>query len=128
MKLYGLGVVVGLFVLLVPAQAGPRMLTPGTYSCAGKQEGHVYTLSLVIQERGNTYELAWSAAHGHPKLMAGLGVPDGNHLAVAIVSPNGGMGVAHYTITPGRLDGVWTNGNGAIETEVCTSGRVARVM
>ena len=95
----------------------------GTYTCRGARGPEAYTLQLLVQPLGETYGLTWSADQGPAAV--GLGVRDGDGLAVAIVGPGGGIGVAHYVISAGQLAGVWTTGGGRVDREVCTQGKVS---
>lgn len=93
----------------------------GAYTCAGARGTEAYTLQLTVEPFGDTYGLTWSADQG--KAAVGLGVRDGDGLAVAILGPGGEIGVAHYVISPGRLAGVWSTGQGRVDREVCTQGK-----
>lgn len=97
----------------------------GTYTCSGTQAGKPYTLRLEVTAFDKTYELAWQTADGSQAVLAGVAVKDGSVLAVALISPAGGIGAALYHISPGRLDGIWTRGDGTIDPEVCASGKAA---
>jgi len=95
----------------------------GTYLCHGARDGNAYTLHLTVQAVGDTYGLTWFADQGQAAV--GLGVREGDGLAVAILAPGGEIGVAHYMISPGRLAGVWSTGQGHVDREVCTQGKVS---
>jgi len=95
----------------------------GTYLCSGARDGKAYTLHLTVQALGDTYGLTWFADQGDAAV--GLGVREGDGLAVAILAPGGEIGVAHYVISPGRLAGVWSTGQGRVDREVCTRGQVS---
>ena len=111
--------------LLWPVLSSSQARLQGTYTCKGLQGGESYTMYLVVQELGKTYEFRWSPSERDPAVLAGLGVLHGDQLAVALASPNGGIGAALYTVKPGRLEGIWTRGDGNLESETCTSGRTA---
>lgn len=97
----------------------------GNYVCTGVQHGKPYAIYLSVQELDQSYELRWRAdLAGHPTLV-GLGVRDGGYLGVAIVSATGAVGAALYRIGPGRLDGVWTPGDGSLDPETCHNGKAA---
>ena len=95
----------------------------GLYTCNGARDGKAYVLHLTVQAVGDTYGLTWFADQGDAAV--GLGVREGDGLAVAMIGPSGEVGVAHYVIGPGRLTGVWSTGNGHIDREVCTQGKVS---
>lgn len=116
------GIGAALLLLALVALAAPLAVV-GSYQCAGTDKGKPYDMELDILPLGDTYEFAWR--DGGQVVMVGLAVPDGDHLAVALVSPQGGIGVAHYAVRPGRLDGVWAKGDGSIQTERCQQGRNA---
>lgn len=116
--------------------AGAAVSPVGTYTCQGTQhEGEPYTMRLLVEELGSTFEFSWQVEVDVPPkrwitLMGGLAIPAGDHLAVAIVGPKPpsgerGVGVAHYTVKPGVLEGVWARGDGEIYSEKCSSGRAA---
>ena len=108
--------------VLVFLGLGQVPVIEGRYRCTGLQTSAPYTAFLIVEVRGLTYEFTWSTTEDGAITQAGLGVPEQGDIAVAIVSPTGGMGVAIYHVTSGRLDGVWTRGDGAIETERCHQG------
>jgi hypothetical protein len=100
----------------------------GAYTCSGEQDGRPYTLALVVEPQGETYALAWAAspheARHQPSIM-GLGVLQGDRLAVAMVTSRGGIGVAIYTVAAGRLDAHWSPGDGTVSTEACRASQPA---
>jgi len=101
--------------------AGVESSIVGTYTCTGTRGPQAYTLRLVVHPFGETYQLVWTADQGQAAI--GLGVRDGDAVAVTLVSPGGELGVAHYVISPGRLAGVWSTGDGRVHREVCTQGQ-----
>lgn len=111
-------------VLLSPAGgsfgAVPSLV--GAYTCSGSQGGAAYTIPLEIEALGQAYSFTW-LTDGKPTLL-GLGIVHEGWIAVAIVDPrSGAVGVVLYAVRPGRwLEGVWTRGDGTIDTENCSVG------
>ena len=95
----------------------------GHYTCRGVRDATAYTLQLTVEPIGQTYGFTWFADQGRAAI--GLGVRDGEALAVAIIGPGGEVGVAHYAISPGQLAGVWSTGQGRVDREVCSQGQVS---
>src|SRR3990167_3937342 len=116
MKGFALALVIGLSM----SGAEPTKIE-GAYTCRGTRGAEAYTLQLLVQAIGDTYGLTWTANQGPAAV--GLGVREGDGLAVAILWPGGEIGVAHYVIGPGQLAGVWSTGQGRVDREVCTQGR-----
>lgn len=114
-----------LAVALIATFLGPGATEPpspaGTYRCRGTQGGESYGIRLVVTPFHDGFAFAWKRDLNAPSVQAGLAVMRGTQVAVAIMSARGGQAVGLYTMTKGRLDGVWT-GNGAMETEVCVMG------
>ena len=95
----------------------------GPWTCEGENAvGGAYTIRLDIAVYGDTYELFWRNTQGD-MVLRGLGLLMNDHLAVALVSGNG-VGVANYTVTPGRLVGLWSGG-GTVMLETCSQGAAA---
>lgn len=104
----------------------------GSYTCHGAQGPQTYSMKLIVEELGEaTFEFTWRAVDQDALvLLAGIAVPAGDHVAVALVGPRRpdgerGIGVAHYVMSPGRLEGVWARGDGLVYKETCVSGRAA---
>ncbi len=93
---------------------------PGKYLCAGTQGPDKYTVTLTIEKFDETYQLIWLQQE-HP-VLGGLGLTRGDQLAVGLFGPNGAVGVALYTVTPGRLEGEWSRGDGKVDIERCMKG------
>lgn len=109
-----------LFVVLQPVQTARPIV--GAYACHGTQNGQRYEMPLAIAEFGHAYQLTW----GDPATVMGLGLLQEGRLAVALVVPRtGAVGVASYVVTPGRLEGIWSRGDGSIDVETCQQGRPA---
>lgn len=125
MKRLGL-IVVAMLLLggVYAAQTAPADPS-GTYSCRGWQRGKDYAVTLTVKPFGETYEAAWFFVGEAAPAIVGLGLVDHNDLAITLVSKSGALGVALYRITPGKLEGVWSAGDGTLEPEVCRSGREA---
>lgn len=111
-------VLLAILLLTLPA-AQPSLAGP--YLCTGTQGAERYTMKLRIEAHGDTYLLHWLNARDQP-VLGGIGVPHGAVLAVGIISAAGGLSAAVYRLSPGRLDGVWTRGDGTIDREQCMKG------
>lgn len=107
-----------LLVVLI-GRAGQPSNPIGMYTCTGTQAGVPYHMSLVVTAFGQGYDFIWSVQEGSAPTVVGVAVPDGDHLAIALLSRNGGVGAAHYVVSPGRLEGRWTRGDGSIDRESC---------
>lgn len=105
----------------------------GSYTCAGTQvnpqtkQVEPYEMYLEVQRHGEeTFEFQWREKRDAPTLFYGLAVPDGDHLAVAIVAAVEfapgvhGHGSAHVAMKGGKLESKWTGGAGKALTEVCS--------
>ena len=109
-----------LLLLVAFLAAAGRPVSPvGTYTCRGTQNGVPYGLWLVVTALGQGFDFVWSVHEQSAPIVLGVAVPDGDHLAVALISRNGGVGAGHYVVSPGRLDGHWTRGDGSIDMESC---------
>ena len=91
----------------------------GDYACSGTQFDEPYTMHLFVEPYGETFQFHWSPEKGAPANLIGLAVQQGDQLGVAIVSQSGGIGSGIYRISPGRLDAVWTRGDGKADEEHC---------
>lgn len=109
----------GLFGLGSVPEAAPPALA-GKYLCAGTQGSDKYTVTLQIEQYDETYQLTWLQQE-HP-VLGGLGLTRGDQLAVGLFGPNGAVGIALYTMTPGRLEGEWSRGDGKVDIERCMKG------
>lgn len=92
-----------------PAPAAPSAPVtglPGVYECQGVgADGRAYRGAVLIEPDGNRFVLQWYVG---PKLTAiGLGIREGNMLAVSFVGPDAG-GVVLYRIDGARLIGQWS--------------------
>ena len=112
------------WVVDVEATAKPAAgVQIGTYECTGTRGVVQYAVPLIVEAHGKAYRLQWGTP---PQIqIIGLGIAQHGVLAVALVSSGGGVGVAHYLISPGWLEGVWTRGDGSLDTERCRLGRPA---
>ena len=97
----------------------------GNYAIVGTNEdGSPYKGALEVIKHGDVYQFRWDAG----KQYDGVGVPNGNVVAVAFTNgSNGkGCGVVSYQILPeGTLDGkwgYWGMDDGGTERAVRTSG------
>ena len=88
-----------------PAQAAPAGL-PGVYECQGTgADGKEYRGAVIIQPDGNRFVLQWYV--GTQLSAIGLGLREGNVLAVSFFGPDAG-GVILYKIDGERLVGQWS--------------------
>jgi hypothetical protein len=89
-----------------PAPAAPAANLPGVYECQGiSADGRAYRGAVIIQPDGNRFVLQWYMA---AQLSAvGLGIREGNMLAVSFFGPGAG-GVVLYRIDGARLVGQWS--------------------
>lgn len=101
------------FVLALALQAA----LVGNYTCEGVNRDGKYAVSLQVTQEGDNYFLFWRDSTESYK---GLGVRQGDNLAVVFVTEAGGIGVIHYEVKGGVLNGVWAAGDGVKYTEVCT--------
>lgn len=109
-----------------PAErATPAPDIAGAYSIVGTNEdGSPYTGALEVIKHGAVYQFRWNAG----KQYDGVGVPNGNVVAVAFTGGSNGKGcgvVSYQVLADGMLDGNWgywgVNEMGT-ETAVRTSG------
>ena len=93
----------------------------GRYSCTGIDHRETrYAVELEIRAHDGGFFLLWSQPDG--RLSArGLGLREGSTL-VASFTDGRAMGVAHYAITGGTLNGRWWVGGGPLLTETCHQG------
>lgn len=79
----------------------------GEYAVTGTNEdGSPYKGTLEVIKRGNVYQFRWNAG----KQYDGVGVPNGNVVAVAFTGGSNGKGcgvVSYQILADGTLDGVW---------------------
>jgi hypothetical protein len=95
----------------------------GYYTCRGQDgKGGGYTGVAVISKQREVYVVQWTI--GVASSFIGLGIREGNRLAVSWAMPGDKLGVVRginlYRIEPGpRLVGQWATlpGNGTINTE-----------
>lgn len=109
-----------------PAErATPAPDIAGEYSIVGTNEdGSPYKGALQVIKHGDVYQFRWNAG----KQYDGVGVPNGNVVAVAFTGGSNGQGcgvVSYQLLADGMLDGNWgywgVNEMGT-ETAVRTSG------
>ena len=105
---------------LAAAQGAARFA--GTYSVKGTNPGGggTYTGMLKIGARGGVYDLTWTIGNDE---FRGIGVAQGNCLAVAYTDPGGsGSNVVIYRIdAAGHLAGSWaTAGSDQVGSETAT--------
>lgn len=114
-----LSLAIGVVLAQSPSVAPDPLV--GLYICHGTQDGgKAYTVRLQVDPIGQTYQLVWRLKDDTALVvLVGLGIRDGERLAVALIGPNHGVGVALYLISPSQLAGVWSRGDGAQETERC---------
>ena len=110
-------------VVSLGAQA-PSSSLVGAYTCQGQQDSGAYTLQLTVKAHRGTknFVLSWAERPDSPTVMSGLAIRQFDQLAVALVTPDGAIGVASYVVTPGHLNGVWAMGSGAVFPEHCQMG------
>lgn len=101
-----------------PAPAAPASGLPGVYECQGTgADGKEYKGAVIIHPDGNRFVLQWYV--GTQLSAIGLGLREGNVLAVSFFGPDAG-GVIVYKIDGARLIGQWsapvTNGKVFAET------------
>jgi len=110
------------FVAFVAWAGAPGDLA-GNYVCRGEDKGETYAIPLTVSALGDTWQFMWTDNQGNP-VLAGLALPHGDYLAVALWHPKGAIGTASYRVRNGRLEGRWTKGDGHVIDETCTRGRV----
>lgn len=89
-----------------PAPATPTGGLPGVYDCKGTgADGKPYQGAVIIQPDGNRFVLQWYV--GTQLSAIGLGLREGNVLAVSFFGPDAG-GVILYKIDGTRLVGQWS--------------------
>ena len=101
-----------------PPPAAPPPGLPGVYECQGiGADGKPYKGAVIIHPDGNRFVLQWYV--GTQLSAIGLGLREGNVLAVSFFGPDAG-GVVLYKINGTRLVGQWsapvTNGKVFEET------------
>jgi hypothetical protein len=88
-------------------RATPHSDIAGDYSIVGSNEdGSPYRGGLAIIKHGDVYQFRWTAG----KQYDGIGVPNGNVVAVAFTGGSNGKGcgvVSYQLLADGSLDGVW---------------------
>lgn len=114
-------VALGVLLFLIGAWLPAATDVAGTYQCSGETlEGQTYTLDLTISADGETWKLVWTDRG--IRQAQGIGILDGDVLAGAYMSTNGIVGVVHFHVAAGRLDGQWAVAYGPLAPEVCTQG------
>jgi hypothetical protein len=89
-----------------PAPAVPAAGLPGVYECQGTgADGKPYRGAVIIEPDGNRFVLQWFV--GTQLSAIGLGLREGNVLAVSFFGPDAG-GVILYKIDGTRLVGQWS--------------------
>lgn len=105
------------------AADGPAADIAGIYEVHGVEAPEkTYRGIAEIVRQGEVYVVSWLI---DGQSVIGVGIRDGNRLAVSWATPRDGgiiRGVNVYTITGKRLDGRWTTfpGNGRLKTERLT--------
>ncbi len=93
-------------LLAQTAAPAPAAGLPGVYECQGTgANGKAYRGAVVIQPDGNRFVLQWYV--GTQLTAIGLGLREGNILAVSFFGPDAG-GVILYKIDGARLVGQWS--------------------
>jgi hypothetical protein len=103
-----------------PAPAAPATGLPGVYECQGTgADGKPYRGAVIIEPDGNRFVLQWFV--GTQLSAIGLGLREGNVLAVSFFGPDAG-GVILYKIDGTRLVGQWSApvNNGQVFEETLT--------
>jgi hypothetical protein len=91
------------------AQEAPTTPTEiaGDYAIVGTNEdGSAYKGALKVIKHGDVYQFRWDAGTQY----AGVGVPNGNVVAVAFTAGSSGKGcgvVSYHVLADGTLDGKW---------------------
>src|SRR5439155_16196988 len=89
------------------ATATPPTDIAGDYAIVGTNEdGSPYKGSLEVIKHGDVYQFRWDAG----KQYDGIGVPNGNVVAVAFTGGSNGKGcgvVSYQILADGTLDGKW---------------------
>jgi hypothetical protein len=87
--------------------ATPHADIAGEYSVVGTNEdGSPYRGALEVIKHGDVYQFRWNAGRQYD----GVGVPNGNVVAVAFTGGSNGKGcgvVSYQLLADGSLDGVW---------------------
>jgi len=90
-----------------PKSATPAGDISGQYAVVGTNEdGTPYKGSLEVIKHGDVYQFRWTAG----KQYDGIGVPNGNVVAVAFTGGSSGKGcgvVSYQILSDGTLDGRW---------------------
>ena len=107
-----------IFLLLALLQT-PQPEVLKSYNCSGISGGRSYETVLTVSEREKNFLFNWNDGN------QGMGFRTDNKLAVVFLTPKGGLGVVLYTITHGRMEGLWAGGDGQIYPETCISGLLA---
>lgn len=98
------------------------LLLSSNYQCSGEAPRGAYQVPLSIQAKGDNYFLTWGDG-----TLVGLGVLQGNQLAVSFVDmKSGGLGVILYEIKGGQLFGRWAVGDGKFYQESCMAGPTSK--
>lgn len=89
---------------LTPTQNSTELA--GRYSLTGTNiDGTQYSGSLMIEQNGDVYQLAWG---GNAGPATGVGIRVGNRLIVGYGAETGLNGIAHYHFAEGAANGRWT--------------------
>lgn len=113
-----ISVLVPVFCGPAAAQDAPPKLT-GRYKCTGIDDRqNKYAIALEVRARDEGFLLLWTHPNGRVSAR-GLGLRDESKLVVSFTDGRA-MGVAHYAITPGVLNGRWWAGGGAVLSETCS--------
>jgi hypothetical protein len=105
-----------------PSAPGQDEDLSGTYTVKGTTaEGREYEGTCRISKEGDCYKLRWKIGEGS---QTGLGIRQGEVLAVSFTDGKEFAGVVAYRIRGGRLTGKWAafGGEGKIYTETLTKG------
>ena len=108
-----------MFLILMLALFGNPIEVRSEYVCHGNSPNGTYDILLSVEKKEANYNLTWKTNEVQAK---GVGIRDGNNLAVLYVNPKGMGGVMLYRVSRGGLDGIWSGGDGKVYTETCTVG------
>jgi hypothetical protein len=95
----------------------------GEYLCHGVTLQGDYDILLQVEKKDDNYFFTWRTNEVKAK---GLGVRNGDSLAVVYVNLQGRAGVVLYKVFPARLEGTWATGDGKSYSETCSIGLPSR--
>lgn len=105
-------VAVSLGLDALSAQPTPPAPVPavGAYQCSGTNlDGSPYAINLDIDGNGTVYSLTWKEPRVDIPVMVGFGVRRDDQLAVTVLSGPGVFITVLYTLSQGRVEGIWTD-------------------